>query len=78
MAFAAIAGEFRQRQVSIGRSRLPPELMRWLATSGIMVTSDPVREMIVALTRSISAATSSTKGSIEGAFGLSNGTTTAT
>ena len=35
--------------VSIGRSRLPPELIRWLATSGIIVTSEPVRDRIVAV-----------------------------
>jgi hypothetical protein len=48
-----------------------------LATSGIIVTSEPVREMMVALTRSISAATSSISGSIDGSPGFSNGTTTA-
>src|ERR1044072_7755293 len=42
-----------------------------------MVTSDPVRDRIVALTRSMSAATSPTSASIE-AFGLSKGTITAT
>ena len=41
--------------VSIGRSRLPPEEIRWLATSGIMATSEPVRARMVALTRSMSA-----------------------
>ncbi len=35
--------------VSIGRSRLPPELIRWLATSGIIVTSEPVRDRIAAV-----------------------------
>src|SRR5437870_3746046 len=62
--------------VSIGRSRLPPELMRWLATSGIIVTSEPVRDKMVVLTRSISAATSLDSGSMD-ARGDSNGTTTA-
>ena len=55
VAVAAIAGEPRQRQVSIGRSRLPPELIRWLATSGIIVTSEPVRVRMTLLTRSMSA-----------------------
>src|SRR5213080_258163 len=64
--------------VSIGRRRLPPEEIRWLATSGIMVTSEPVRDRIVALTRSISAATSATSSSIEAPAGLSKGTITAT
>src|SRR5712671_1823233 len=63
--------------VRIGRSRLPPELIRCLATSGIIVTSDPVRDRMVALTRSMSAATRSTSGSIEVFPGVSNGTTTA-
>src|SRR5437773_12421133 len=62
----------------MGRSRFPPEEIRWLATSGIMVTSEPVRDRIVALTRSISAATSATSSSIEAPAGLSKGTITAT
>src|SRR3954467_15296871 len=62
----------------MGRSRFPPEEIRWLATSGIMVTSEPVRDKIVALTRSISAATSATSSSIEALEGLSKGTITAT
>ena len=49
-----------------------------MATSGIMVTSEPVRDSIVALTRSISAATSPTSSSIEAPEGLSKGTITAT
>jgi hypothetical protein len=36
---------------------LPPDEMRWFATSGIIATSDPVRDRIMALTRSISVAT---------------------
>src|SRR3954453_22571745 len=64
--------------VSIGRRRLPPDEIRWLATSGIMVTSDPVRDRIVALTRSMSAATSPTSASIEAFDGLSKGTITDT
>src|SRR6266436_4084158 len=64
--------------VSIGRSRLPPEEIRWLATSGIMVTSEPVRDRMVVLTRSMSAATRETSASIEAFDGLSNGTITAT
>src|SRR5712671_4686441 len=64
--------------VRIGRSRLPPELIRCLATSGIIVTSDPVRDRITALTRSMSPATRSTRASIEVLPWLSNGTTTAT
>ena len=47
----------------MGRRRLPPEEIRWLATSGIMVTSEPVRDRIMALTRSMSAATSPTSAS---------------
>src|SRR6185369_10583230 len=43
-----------------------------------MVTSDPVRDRIVVLTRSISAATSPTSASIEAFDGLSKGTITAT
>src|SRR5579859_744860 len=64
--------------VSIGRSLFPPEEIRWLATSGIMVTSEPVRDRIVALTRSMSAATRPTSASIEASWGLSKGTITAT
>src|SRR5262245_7974212 len=63
--------------VSIGRSRLPPEAIRWFATSGIIVTSDPVRDRMVALTRTISAAPSVVSRSIEGGEWHSNGTTTA-
>src|SRR6185369_6822319 len=63
--------------VSIGRRRLPPELIRWLATSGIMVTSEPVRDRMVALTRSMSLATSLDNGSMEARSGDSKGTTTA-
>src|SRR5262245_12841557 len=63
--------------VSIGRSRFPPEEIRWFATSGIIVTSDPVRDRMVAFTRSISAATRAVSRSIEGGEWLSNGTTTA-
>src|ERR1700729_4213807 len=62
----------------MGRSRFPPDEIKWLATSGIMVTSEPVRDKMVALTRSMSAATSSTSRSIEGFWGLSKGTITAT
>src|SRR5215468_9548053 len=62
----------------MGRRRLPPDEIRWLATSGIMVTSEPVRDRIVALTRSMSAATSPTSASIEAFDGLSKGTITAT
>src|SRR5437660_1573726 len=43
-----------------------------------MVTSEPVRDRIVALTRSISAATSATSSSIEAVARLSKGTITAT
>src|SRR5215203_214616 len=43
-----------------------------------MVTSDPVRDRIVVLTRSISAATSPTSSSIAAFDGLSKGTITAT
>src|SRR3954465_6716691 len=43
-----------------------------------MVASEPVRARMVALTRSMSAATSPTSGSIEAFDGLSKGTITAT
>jgi hypothetical protein len=43
-----------------------------------MVTSEPVRDRIVALTRSMSAATSPTSWSIDAFDGLSKGTITAT
>jgi len=49
-----------------------------LATSGIMVTCEPVRDRIVALTRSMSAPTSPTSWSIDALVGLSKGTITAT
>jgi hypothetical protein len=58
--------------VSIGRRRLPPDEIRWLATSGIIVTSEPVRDRIVLLTRSMSDATSSTSRSIDGVEWLYN------
>src|SRR5207302_6821540 len=45
--------------------------------SGIIVTSEPVRDRIVALTRSMSGATSSISRPIEGTDGLSKGTMTA-
>src|SRR5262249_25144771 len=51
--------------------------IRWLAISGIIVTSDPVRDRIVALTRSMSEATSSTRRLMEAEEGLSKGTMTA-
>src|SRR6185437_1339423 len=63
--------------VRIGRSRLPPEVIRCLATSGIIVTSDPVRDRMAPLTRSMSAVTRSISLSIEASPWLSNGTTTA-
>src|SRR5215468_7175055 len=63
--------------VSIGRSRLPPDEIRWLATSGIIATCDPVRDNIVVLTRSMSAATNSLRRSMVADERLSNGTTTA-
>src|SRR5581483_6681344 len=71
-------GELDVASVSIGRSRLPPEEIRWFATSGIMATSEPVRARMVVLTRSMSGATSATRRSIEADEGCSNGTTTAT
>src|SRR3954447_4153328 len=64
--------------VSIGRSLFPPEEIRWLATSGIMVTSEPVRDRMVALTRCMSASTSPTNWSIDALEWLSKGTITAT
>src|SRR5262249_26180906 len=62
----------------MGRSRFPPEEIRWLATSGIIVTSEPVRDRMVALTRAMSAVTSATRASIDAPEGLSKGTITAT
>ena len=48
VAVAGIAGRgCAIASVSIGRSRLPPDEIRWLATSGIIVTSEPVRDRIV-------------------------------
>jgi hypothetical protein len=49
-----------------------------IAASGIIVTSEPVRERIAPLTRCMSAETRSTRRSIEGSPGLPNGRTTAT
>src|SRR5262245_32602504 len=63
--------------VRMGRKRLPPEEIRWLATSGIIVTWDPVRDNIVVLTRPMSAATRSSRRSILAGERLSNGTMTA-
>ena len=63
--------------VSSGRSRLPPEEIRWLATSGIIVTSDPVRDRISVLTRAMSALVSSTSRSMLASEAGVNGTTTA-
>src|SRR5882757_9049254 len=65
-------------RVSIGRSRLPPDEIRWLATSGIIVTSEPVRDRIVLLTRAMSEATRPTSSSIDAVEGDSKGTITAT
>src|SRR3712207_1608635 len=65
----------------MGRRRLPPDEMRWFATSGIMVTSEPVRDRIIALTRSMSEATRDTSLSMLAFFSgclSSNGTTTPT
>src|SRR5262249_17963671 len=64
--------------VRIGRNRVPPDEIRWLATSGIIVTCDPVRDRIVALTRCMSAATRSARRSILAGERLSKGTMTAT
>src|SRR6516164_1812442 len=64
-------------RVSIGRNRLPPDEIRWLATSGIIATCDPVRDNMVVLTRSMSADTSSLRRSMVAGVGLSNGTMTA-
>src|SRR3954470_6520945 len=61
----------------MGRSLLPPEAIRWLATSGIMATSEPVRDRITALTRSMSAAKKPIRRAMDGGEGFSNGTTTA-
>jgi hypothetical protein len=43
-----------------------------------MVTSEPVRDRMVAFTRAMSAATNSTSLSMEASEGLSKGTITAT
>src|SRR5271166_594836 len=64
-------------KVRMGRSRLPPEEIRWLATSGIIATCDPVRDRIVLLTRAMSSATNSMSRSMEDGERLSNGTMTA-
>ena len=63
MAVALVVGEPAAASVSIGRSLLPPDEIRWLATSGIMATSEPVRDRMVWLTRFMSAATSATSDS---------------
>jgi hypothetical protein len=58
---------------------LPPEEIKWLATSGIITTSEPVRARIVSFTRSISAATNATSASTPELFDASlNGATTPT
>lgn len=60
-------------------SRRLPKEMRWFATSGIIVTSEPVRSRIVLLTRSRSLATSAESREMPGsADESSNGTTTPT
>src|SRR5262249_34755435 len=63
--------------VGTGRSRLPPDEIRWFATSGIIATCDPVRDNMVVLTRSISAATRLLRRSMVAGERLSNGTMTA-
>src|SRR5258708_31519145 len=65
-------------RVSIGRRRLPPDEIRWLATSGIIATCDPVRDNMVLLTRSMSAATSSLRRSMVAGERASNGAMTVT
>src|SRR5438046_526736 len=65
--------------VNIGRSRLPPEAMRWRATSGIIDTSEPARDRMISFTRSIAPRVNRTSGSmLLPAFRLpsSRGTTT--
>jgi hypothetical protein len=56
----------------MGRNRLPPEEMRWFATSGIIATSDPVRERITWLTRARSGATSPERLERPGSLPLSS------
>jgi hypothetical protein len=56
--------------------RLPPDEIRWFATSGIMVTSEPVRARIVSLTRAISALVSLTRGSTPASACFSSNATT--
>ncbi len=62
----------------MGRRRLPPDEMRWFATSGIIVTSDPVRDRIIAFTRSMSGATRETSCAMLPGCLSSKGTTTPT
>src|SRR4029453_2050574 len=64
--------------VSIGRSRLPPESIRWCARVGISSTSDTALSRMMRLTACISSATISIKGLMPsaGSRASSNGTTT--
>src|SRR5262245_58297745 len=64
--------------VSIGRSRLPPESMRWCASVGISSTSETALSRMMRLTACISSATISISGLIPaaGSRASSNGTTT--
>jgi GT2 family glycosyltransferase len=63
---AARAAGAAVESVSIGRNRLPPDEIKWFATSGIIVTSEPVRLTIRSFTRCRSARTSFDSRSIEG------------
>src|SRR5690606_7503940 len=51
----------------MGRKRLPPDEMRWLATSGIISTSEPALASISSLTRAMSVAVRSISCLMEGA-----------
>src|SRR4051812_21298331 len=77
MAVAGVAGEVGHGQRQHRPQALAPGGDQMVATSGIMVTSEPVRDRIVALTRSMSPATRATSSSID-APGVSKGTMTAT
>src|SRR5262245_44689494 len=61
----------------MGRSLLPPDAIRWLATSGIMATSEPVRDRMAAMTGAMAAVKKPLRRARDGGEGFSNGTMTA-